>query len=269
MTIEDDQWIESYKTILDGLAQKRVILFYSGGKDSSLCMELMLHASKEFDFSFEAHAGAFPKHRYSLEERNRLDRFWTDRGISIHWHEFVEHDAVLEEAQNPCLLCQKIRKRLLYQIVQDRIEDMEKLVLVPAFSLWDLVSYSLEHILSDQFSQPEKPGFDQGLQRYHETAQRFYPHMKMHEGYEVFRPLIRFNRPDIVETLVERNIPTLSIPCNFSSFRPKRLLQNYYRQMGLTFSYDSLLAFAHKSLDLPSLSRYVSMDKGEYLRKVF
>ena len=269
MTIEDDQWMEAYKAILKSLAQKRVLLFYSGGKDSSLCMDLMHHASKKFNFSFEAHAGAFPKHRYNREERNRLDRYWQERGIPINWHEFAEKDADLEGTQNPCLLCQQIRKRLLFQIVQDRAEDMEKLVLVPAFSLWDLVSYALEHILSDRLSQEEKPALDQDMQRFHETAQRFYPHLKMQEGYEVFRPLIRFNRPDIVESLVERKIPTLSIPCDFSSFRPKRLLQNYYQQMGLHFSYDSLLSFARKSLDLPSPSRYTSLDKGEYLRKVF
>jgi tRNA(Ile)-lysidine synthase TilS/MesJ len=269
MAIDNDRWMEAYKAILGGLVQKRVLLFYSGGKDSSLCMDLLQYASKKFNFSFEAHAGAFPIHRYTREERKRLDRYWQDRGIPIKWHEFVEKDADLEEHQNPCVLCQQIRKRLLFQIVQDRAEDMEKLVLVPAFSLWDLVSYGLEHILSDRLAPEGKPAPHQDMQRFHETAQRFYPHLKMREGYEVFRPLIRFNRPDIIETLVERNIPTLSIHCNFSSFRPKRLLQSYYQQMGLHFSYDSLLAFAHKSLDLPSLSRYVSMDKDEYLRKVF
>ena len=246
MAIDDDRWMEAYKAILESLAQKRVLLFYTGGKDSSLCMDLMQHASKKFNFSFEVHAGAFPKHRYTREERNRLGHFWQERGIPIKWHEFVEKDADLEESQNPCLLCQQIRKRLLCQSVQDRAEDMEKLVLVPAFSLWDLVSYALEHILSDRLSLEEKAPPDQDMQRFHETAQRFYPHLKMHEGYEVFRPLIRFNRPDIIETLIERNVPTLSIHCNFSSFRPKRLLQDYYQQMGLHFSYDSLLAFAHK-----------------------
>jgi tRNA(Ile)-lysidine synthase TilS/MesJ len=269
MAIDEERWMEAYKAILESLSQKRVLLFYSGGKDSSLCMDLMHHASKEFNFSFEAHAGAFPKHRYTREERNRLERFWQKRGIPVKWHEFVEKDADLEGSQNPCLLCQQIRKRLLFQIVQERAEDMEKLVLVPAFSLWDLVSYALEHILSDRISLEENPASHRDMQRFHETAQRFFSHLKMHEGYEVFRPLIRFNRPDIVETLVERKIPTLSIHCNFSSFRPKRLLQNYYQKMGLHFSYDSLLAFTQKSLDLPSFTRYVSMDKSEYLRKIF
>ena len=159
MTIEDDQWMDAYKAILEGLAQKRVLLFYSGGKDSSLCMDLMQQASKEFNFSFEAHAGAFPKHRYTGEERSRLDRFWQKREIPIKWHEFSEKDADLEGAQNPCLLCQQIRKRLLFQIVKDRGDDMEKLVLVPAFSLWDLVSYALEHILSDRLQVGWHPDF--------------------------------------------------------------------------------------------------------------
>jgi tRNA(Ile)-lysidine synthase TilS/MesJ len=269
MVIEDTQWMKEYNAILENLAHKRVLLFYSGGKDSSLCMDLMLGASREYQFSFEAHAGAFPKHRYTLEEKNRLNRFWQERGIPIRWHAFSEDDSELEGAEDPCFHCQQVRKQLLLRIVKDRAEDIEKLVLVPAFSLWDLVSYALEHILTDRLSHKEKAGLDGEKKRFLETAQRFYPHLKMQEGYEVFRPIIRFNRPDIVETLVERNIPTLSIPCSFSLSRPKRRLQDYYQQMGLRFSYDALLSFARESLNLPSISRYSSMDKEEYLQKVF
>jgi tRNA(Ile)-lysidine synthase TilS/MesJ len=91
----------------------------------------------------------------------------------------------------------------------------------------------------------------------------------MNEGYSIFRPLIKLNDSDIRRMLEQEGIPTLSIPCKFSNFRPKRLLENYYKTLGLRFDYDQLLDFAKKSLDLPDISSYASINKAEYLQNIF
>jgi tRNA(Ile)-lysidine synthase TilS/MesJ len=91
----------------------------------------------------------------------------------------------------------------------------------------------------------------------------------MKEGYTVFRPLLRFNGSDVVEFVRLEGIPILSIPCRFREYRPKRVLEYYYEKMGLRFDYARVLQFATKSLNLPDISTYASIDKEEYLRKIF
>ena len=158
---------------------------------------------------------------------------------------------------------------MLKTILASSTEDWEHLVLIICFSLWDIVSYSIEHILSDIYSNSDA-GIGIGKnRRFAETAQRFYPLLKMKEGYSVFRPLIKYNGSDIVKTIEQQGIPILSIPCEFSEFRPKRILERYYNRMEMRFEYDQVFDFARRSLNLPDISSYVSIEKEEYLARIF
>jgi len=85
----------------------------------------------------------------------------------------------------------------------------------------------------------------------------------------VFRPLLQYNTPEIIEYLQDRSIPILSVPCKYKDFRPKRILENYYNKLGLLFEYNLVMDFARKSLGLPEPLRYTSTDKDEYLKKLF
>ncbi len=74
----------------------------------------------------------------------------------------------------------------------------------------------------------------------------------MKEGYKVFRPVLKYNGCDILYTIEKTGIPTLSVPCDFRDYRPKRLLEQYYNKMGLRFDYDSVFDFTKTALDLPA-----------------
>jgi hypothetical protein len=229
----------------------------------------MLKAGKEFGLDFEVHAGAFPVHRYTDSERERIESYWGRRGVNIIWHELAETDECLEGAADPCFVCQRLRKNMLKTIFVQTPHERESRVFIVNFSLWDIVSYAIEHILSDIFSNPEKETESKGSERFLETAQRFYPLLKMKEGYMVFRPLIKCNNNDILKTLEQKDIPTLSIPCKFKDFRPKRILENYYEKMGLRFEYDHVFDFVRSSLGLPDVSTYNSMEAEKYLARLF
>ncbi len=267
MSVIYEEWSREYRETLKILPGKKVYVLYSGGKDSSLCLDMMLEASSEFGFSIEAHGGAFPLHRYLEDEKSRLAIYWKDRGVNVQWHDVDSMGSDLESAQNPCLVCQKLRKKLMHHLLMSWEHDWTRVVLVASYTLWDLVGYAVEHLLSNLFSSP-KP-LDEGQQRFIETGQRFYPLLYMKEGYMVFRPLLQYNTPEIVEYLQERSIPILSVPCKYKDFRPKRILENYYNKLGLMFEYNLVMDFARKSLGLPEPLRYTSADKDEYLKKLF
>ena len=271
MTIRDhyDTWRRHHSRFLKTLEGKRVILLFSGGKDSSLAMDFMTKARGEVEFDFEARAGAFPVHRYPREEQARIGAYWADRGIHVHWHVLADSDETLEQAENPCLPCQRVRKQMLKGFLADSVQDWNRLVIVTSYSLWDLVSYSVERVLGDIFASPEAGAEGRLSARFMETAQRFHPLLTMKEGYVVFRPLIALNTPDIAGMLAEAHIPSLSIPCRFGGFRPKRILEDYYSKMGLTFDYEQVFRFAGRALGMPDRSTYSTMDKDTYLRRVF
>jgi tRNA(Ile)-lysidine synthase TilS/MesJ len=262
-------WRDEFKSILESFSGKKVFLLFSGGKDSSLALDFLLRASKEFNFIFEAHAGAFPVHRYTDKEKNRIESYWRKRGAEITWHELGETDDSISKSVNPCLPCRELRRKALQTMLPQRVDEWERVVLVTSYSLWDIVSYTLEHILSDIFSYSENTKDSENNKRFVETAQRYYPALKMKEGYTVFRPLIKYNGGDIIKLLEQNGIPSLSIPCRFSGFRPKRILEKYYEKMGLHFNYNDLMNFVRNRLEFPDISSYISMEQEEYLRHIF
>ena len=268
-SIDYNLWKLPYMPILEGLKGKEVFLLFSGGKDSSVCMHLLLKAAGEFGFSFEAHAGAFPLHRYTAAEKDRISEYWRAKGVPVLWHDVAQEDTCLQSGVNPCLSCQEIRRQKLNAVLKNTVKEWDALVLVVSYTLWDLVSYASEYLLAGIFTKTNG-GASQDLQkRFVEISQRFYPFLRMKEGYSVFRPLLRYNGCDVLRTLEEERIPILSVPCTFKDFRPKRILERYYEKMELRFDYDEVFNFTKQTMGLTDPSVYTDMDKVQYLTRVF
>jgi tRNA(Ile)-lysidine synthase TilS/MesJ len=262
-------WEKEQREALTSLIGKEVWVLFSGGKDSSLSLHFLHTASKKFGFSIEAHAGIYPKHRYTPSEIARIEGFWEEKGVQILWHDVDISDDFLETAENPCAVCQKARKRLLYNVVTDRVAGLSKLVLVTAYSLSDLVSYSLEYLLGATYSSGDPERVQVSRQRFIETGQRFYPLVKMDGGLTIYRPILTYNNKNIIEIVGRNGVPILSTPCEYAHFRPKRILETYYESMSLDFDYHRLFEFARTSLELPHIDEYVSMSKEHFLKRVF
>jgi tRNA(Ile)-lysidine synthase TilS/MesJ len=273
-------WKQEYRPLLETLSDKKVLVLFSGGKDSSLSLHLMARAGKEYGFKPEPHGTSFPRHRYTESEKNRLAEYWQEQGIAVTWHDPGQNDDFIKDAENPCIPCQDLRKQMLMTRLPAIVPDWNSLVIVTSYSLWDLVGYTLEYLLSGLFSRalpggsggtgerPQAAG-DESEKRFHEIAQRFYPLLKMKEGYTIFRPLLRLNGCDIVNKIDEKAIPILTIPCEYRGFRPKRVFESYYDQMGLRFNYEQVFAFARNALNLPDLSSYTGIEMKEYLGRIF
>jgi hypothetical protein len=145
------------------------------------------------------------------------------------------------------------------------------LVIVMSYSLWDLVSATIEHTLGAVYGSAETSSrvrHKSTQERFYETAQRFYPLLKLQDGLSIFKPLIYYNDQDIKRVLSEEGIPLLTTTCHYKQYRPKRLFAQYYEQMGLRFDFEKVLRFAQTALHLPDENFFTQMGEDSYLRKL-
>lgn len=274
MTITYKDWVEDNRADLEELIGKDVIMAYSGGKDSSVVLHFLDQASKEFGFNLEAHGIIIPEHVLIDVEREKLDAFWTDRGVNISWHIVPEADKLLSEAPSkgisPCLICNQTKKKVLMDYFRQTRPDWGKLVMVISYSLWDLVSATVEHITGGIYADVEFSKAVRGKtpeDRFLEIAQRFYPILKLKSGLTIFKPLLYYNDQDIRETVEKHELP-LTIPaCNHKEYRPKRGFALYYHKMDHHFNYHKVLEFAQSSLKIPAATFYSEMTTEDYMEK--
>ena len=250
-------------------------MLYSGGKDSSVALYLIQKAAEEFDFSYEAHGVLFPTHVYSAGNLKKIDSYWHKRNVSIIWHKVPVSDECLAEAvkngRSPCLTCIKMKKQILISQLIPMISDWNSIVIVMSYSLWDLVSATLEHISKATFSDNDSSNSSKknsDNERFIETAQRFYPLLKIKSGPTIYKPLIEYNDQDIRKFISENSIPLTTTSCRYKEFRPKRIFETYYEKTDLFFDYSKVLDFAKRVLTLPNISYYQELNMEEYMTKI-
>ena len=274
-TLSYEKWKTRHRQILESFPHKKLMMFFSGGKDSSLVLHFIQKAGEEFRFAFETHAGIYPHHVYSSKDRDALDQYWKSRGVEINWHEIGESDdrlaSALAEGVSPCLVCNTAKKKDLMDYMKKLPVDLNSLVIVMSYSLWDLVSATIEHTLGAVYASAKTSApvrHKSTEERFYETAQRFYPLLKLKDGFSIFKPLIYYNDQDITTLIAEEGIPLLSSTCRYKEYRPKRLFAQYYEQMGLRFDYEKVFRFAQTALHLPEESFFTQMGEDRYLKKL-
>lgn len=268
-------WKTNNQAILEDLSDKKVVISYSGGKDSSVVLYLIQKAAEEFDFSYEAHGVFFPTHVYSAGDKKKIDSYWHKRNVSINWHKVSVSDEILAEAlkdgHNPCLTCSQIKKKILVSQLNRMISDWDSIVIIMSYSLWDLVSATLEHLLRATFfdknysSSLQEKSSDE---RFIETAQRFYPLLKLKGGPTIYKPLIKYNDQEIQNFILENSIPLTTTPCIYKEYRPKRIFATCYEKGDLFFDYSKVLEFSKKVLNIPDISYYEEIDLEGYMTRV-
>ncbi|NNK86051.1 MAG: phosphoadenosine phosphosulfate reductase family protein [Desulfobacterales bacterium] len=268
-------WKTSNQSILKDLSGKKVMIAYSGGKDSSVGLYLIQKAAEEFGFSYEAHGVFFPTHVYSAKDVKRIESYWHKRNVNIHWHKVPVSETCLEQAlkdgQSPCLTCTQTKKKFLISYLNQMVSDWNSIVIIMSYSLWDLVSATLENISGAIFSDKSHPKSLQGKsseERFIETAQRFYPLLKLKQGPTIYKPLIKYNDQDIHKFILENKIPLTTTSCKFKEFRPKRTFATYYEKTDLFFDYSKVFDFSKKSLNLPDISYYEKIESSEYMNRI-
>ena len=268
-------WKNQYQTILSDFSNKNIVLAYSGGKDSSVVLHMMNQAQKDMGFHMEVHGVVFPNHVLTAEEQGRLKQYWRKQDIEIQWHATSIDERELSEAAErgeiPCRVCNKAKKSVLINYFKEMDFNFDSTVIVMSYSLWDLVSATIEHILGSIYSVDDihTNDFRQQLNnRFNETSQRFFPVITLREGLTIFKPLIHYNDQQILNYLSTNQIPIVANKCEYKDYRPKRWFANYYHNAGLEFEFEKVLGFAQNALALPDITYYENVDTDNYFKKM-
>ncbi|HID98033.1 MAG TPA: hypothetical protein EYP57_07590 [Thermodesulfobacteriaceae bacterium] len=264
-----EKWRSSNHKHLEICRDKRLLVTFSGGKDSTVCLEFLHRSQEPYGFDIEAHIYPYPVHRYSTAFKETIQEYWGERGVKLVYHETRQDDTCLESSGDPCRLCQEIRKKILFSLFSQLEAPLSSLVIVSGHSLWDLAGYALEVFIERELSGEGKHVRTEGADRFREIAQRFYPYLVLPEGYSVFRPMLCLNQDEIEAVVKAGDIPVLGVPCRYSPLRPKKILGVYFARFGHKFSYERVMNFAKKYLSVADIHEFKPAAKEEYLSRHF
>ena len=272
-TLTYEKFVHDNEEYLKTLHDKRVYVSYAGGKDASVILHFFTRAKGEFNFEFETHAAMFPTHVYTKADVHKLDSYWKNRGVLVTWHPIKKNESAFEIARqqgtNPCEVCHSTKRTHFLEYLENTVTDWNPVVLVLGWSLWDIVSYSLEYLLGSIFTETDSLYQGQTMkERFYRTTQRFYPILRMKEGYTLYKPLLRYNDQDIRKVVAENEIPILTTDCKYKEFRPKRYFADCYMKLDMNFDYDKVMKFAQESLQLEKPSSYEAIDKKDFITSI-
>lgn len=269
------RWREKYHQTLKTFYKKKIVISFSGGKDSSVLLHFFQQAQQEYGFDLHAHGVAFPCHVFLPREQDRLSQYWQGRGIDIVWHGANDQqeallDQLVDKEESPCVLCGQTKKASLFSHFKAEQTDWKNMVIVIGYTLWDLASATIEHTLRVGFGGGGIGNF-QGKspeERFLEISQRFYPLLKLDTGLMIFKPLIHYNDSDISVVAEKNNLPLTHEECRFKFYRPKRLLAEYYNLFGLNFDYNDVFEFAKKAFNLPEKQFFQKLELKAYVEQM-
>jgi tRNA(Ile)-lysidine synthase TilS/MesJ len=268
-------WRNEHKSILETFPNKKVLMLYTGGKDSSIILHFLLLAGKEFGFEFDTIAATYPNHVFQDIEIRELDAYWRSKNVDIQWHNLNTSDSFLSDAEtdgkNPCYVCHKIKRNYLLTLLQGIEQHHKDIVVILSFTLWDLVSYTIEYLVGGIYSpnsNNENHNEKSPEQRFIETSQRFYPVIHLKDGLTIFKPLLKYNDNEISRIVSEEKIPLSHAVCTYKRFTPKRILSDYYYQINADYDYDNVLKYAKSSLKLNEIAYYTDLAKDDFIKNV-
>ncbi len=272
-TLTYEKFVHDNNEYLKTFCDKRVYASYAGGKDASVILHFFARAKEEFGFEFETHAAMYPPHVYTKDDVDRLDSYWKTRGIQIIWHPINKNESAFDIAEqqgtNPCEVCHLTKRQYFLEYLDRTVTDWNSVAIILGWSLWDIVSYTLEYLLGSVYTETEALYQGKSIKdRFFRTSQRFYPVLNMKEGYTLYKPLIRYNDQDIVKVIRENEIPILTTDCKYKDFRPKRLFADCYLRQDLYFDYDKVMKFAQEALNLEKPSSYTVLDKKDFISSI-
>lgn len=203
--------------------KSHVLLYFSGGKDSNVLLDLFMRYRNEVrdNFTLEVATVAFPRMVYLSKDAKQQEAwnitvdFWKKRGIEIDLHipdDYYTDDKLEEGTYPPCYTCEMLKTRILSKRYEDK--GYKGALVAISHSTWDVMGYvdELVQMVGRHKTWQNIPKGSADAERFLHLAKRCYPKLPF-EKLTYIRPLLNFVSPDFVTYNDSRKIPILPECC--------------------------------------------------------
>lgn len=243
---------------IDKLMKRRVVLFWSGGIESTCLMEAVIKQKLYEICDVTVLMVTFPQELYPKQRIDELKRFLSEYPI----HTVILTPEAVIPRESPyaaaCGVCKSIRRGMITDHLDGILSRDGETVLITGHSLDDLASYTLE-LLADKFQQNES----RDRSRFLECVNKFHEFFWYSDRIVFYRPLARVARHEL-RPVEAGPLKVICEKCYWSNQR-KRTLQSYFESSGIWLSYDSVRNVFLRNFNMPADDEFRELSYDTYL----
>lgn len=252
---------ELKKSLVNNLADKNVILFWSGGFESTFLLEFVIKNKIYEICQMTVLCVAFPQEIYvdsRIEALREYSKKINIKIVVLKPQEVISHDYPYAKA---CGKCKEIRREIILQYLNEAVFNQNaETVFMTGHNLDDLASYTLELIAKRFNKAPED-----NRHRLVECTNKFFETFRYSDEIVFYRPL--FDKSVKELALIKEDNEALKITnkkCYWINQR-KRILQEYIGKSEIDLSYENVKAVFLQYFDMPNDEEFRSISFDTYL----
>jgi tRNA(Ile)-lysidine synthase TilS/MesJ len=252
-----DDTIEQYG-LLNGI--NKIVFLFSGGKDATFGLYNLNRylINSGLDIELCVPLVAYPLHVYFDEHHNEascfteVKEFWKAQGIKIDYFKPNLID-LNETSKDGCKTCKEARKSLIDPYLEG-MQNKDEVAIATGYTLFDVLAYLDEFGLVSNLNY----GMNKNNPKVSSRIQNCLHKMNIREvlpnGFKMIRPLMTFHETDILQYLLNKEIPYVNRPCKVSNNKHKRA---YFKALETVApinrtTYEGVMNFLEsRNVDLP------------------
>lgn len=208
--------------------EKTVVLYFSGGNDSSALLDLLRRYRDEVDFDLRPYMFHYPKVAIREDACLELKNYWKEKGVDITLLDMPYPDEINVEG-TACYTCMANRRKYLAEYIPQTF-DLKNLIITGGHNIKQDVNQYLAELLLLKYA----PDFSEQnrLARKLLIGWRIYPKKVFSPGHTVVRPMMDINDREIANYIEERGIPILRSKCPYLKKNYKRFFIEFLHHLG-------------------------------------
>lgn len=246
------------KSYIEKLINRRVVLFWSGGVESTCLMDAVIK-QKLYEFcDITVLMVTFPQELYSKQEIDEVKRFLSEypiRVVVLTPDEIIPHEFPYAEA---CSVCKSIRRRKITDYLDGILSQDGETVFITGHNLDDLASYIIE-LIADKFQQDTA----KGRSRFLECVNKFYEFFSYSDKIMFYRPLARISKREL-QIVEDGPLKVIHEKCFWYNQR-KRTIQSYFGSSSIFLSYDCVKEVFLQNFEMPKDEEFRELSYDIYL----